>query len=394
MNRTWSRRSLCRSAVAGLGAAALGAGCRTTAPVPVPGPDDGAEPDPTRGYLGRVRDGVLAWLETVRWKPDGWGRWKYNAHMVRDCGLQSSAQAVGILDRLGALPPAVDPRRGEAVRFYQSCQDPKDGWFKDPRVTPEDRVGDRHSWEHIWAQMSSIACALRRLGSEPLHPMPKARFIDVFSIPPAAWHGQFDWKNPGLVGEEWARAVQGFWEALPVAERRPSHPAIRDTFESMEAAILDPETGMPTRGGCADPSVAMAGLFNLASAYRDVGRPLPYAERAVDTVLALQRPSGEFGGWSEMGLNGGALGLLRLLDRQVVGSHRHADIAAAGNRCAAALLASYRKPDGGFARDRDRCIAEHNSIRVSQPLPEGDTLGTETSLECLAYADAWNAPPT
>ena len=379
-----SRRAFCRSAAAGLGAWAL-AGCRAPA-----GSADAAGPDPTRGYLGQVRAGVLSWLESVRWKPDGWGRWKYNAHMVRDHGLQSSAQAVGILDRLGALPPPGDPRIGEAVRFYQSCQDPQDGWFKDPLVRPSDRVGDSPSWEHIWAQMSSIAGALRRLGAAPLRPMPKARFLDVFAIPPAAWHGQFDWTNPGRVGEEWARAVQGYWEALPAAERRPDHPAIRDAFESMEAALLDPETGMPTRGGCADPSVAMAGLFTIVHAHRDVGRPVPYAERAIDAVLALQRPNGEFGGWSETCLNGDALWLLRLLDRQVGGAHRHAEIAASGNRCASVLLAAYRKPDGGFARNRDRCLTEHNSIRVSKPYPEGDTLGTRTSLECLACADGWN----
>jgi hypothetical protein len=223
--------------------------------------------------------------------------------MIRDYGLQSSAQAVGILDRLAALPPAGDPRIAEAVRFYRSCQDPKDGWFKDPLVTPQDRIGDRHSWEHIWAQMSSIASALARLGAAPLHPLPRARFIDFFSVPPAAWHGQFDWTNPWLVGEEWACAVQGYWEALPEGERHPDHPAIRDAFESMEAAILDPETGLPTRGGCQDPSVSMAGLFKVVHAHRAVGRPVPYPGRAIDSVLALQRPNGEFGGWSEMCLN-------------------------------------------------------------------------------------------
>jgi len=102
MNRTLSRRLLCRSAVAGLGAAALGAGCRTTAPAPVPGLEDSAEPDPTRGHLGRARDGVLAWLETVRWKPDGWGRWKYNAHMARDYGLQMSLECLAYADAWNA----------------------------------------------------------------------------------------------------------------------------------------------------------------------------------------------------------------------------------------------------------------------------------------------------
>jgi hypothetical protein len=54
------------------------------------------------------------------------------------------------------------------------------------------------------------------------------------------------------------------------------------------------------------------------------------------------------------------------------------------------LLRDFLQADGGFARNGDRCLTEHDSLRVSEPHPEGDTLGTETGRACLATADAWN----
>ncbi len=81
----------------------------------------------TKDYVAEVRDGVLSWLESVRDGSDGWGRWKYCAHMVRPYGLQSSGLAVGVLHRLGALGTVPSAQREEAAAFLRSCQDPRDG---------------------------------------------------------------------------------------------------------------------------------------------------------------------------------------------------------------------------------------------------------------------------
>ncbi|NJO68881.1 MAG: hypothetical protein HC830_05975 [Bacteroidetes bacterium] len=57
----------------------------------------------TNGYVGKVKNGILDWLETIRFKKDGWGRWKYNSHMVRDYGLVPSCHGITIYNQLDAI---------------------------------------------------------------------------------------------------------------------------------------------------------------------------------------------------------------------------------------------------------------------------------------------------
>ena len=329
-------------------------------------------------------------MESVRCAGEGWGRWKYSAHMVRPWGLQSSAIAIGLLAAMGRLADVPAERRAEAVAFFQGCQDAADGYFKDPLVSEADRAGDAHSWEHIWLQMSGAARALRLLGAEPLYGEPRCGFVDAPAAGPAEWVDAFDWSDPWMAAERWSAVVMAQWR-LPAGERRADEPVTAAAFETLESSIINASTGMPTGGGCRQADTAMAGLFKLTGAYLTVGRPLPHPERAMDFVLALQRPSGEFGRGRDMCINWDAVHVLAVLARQLGGSHRGRAVAAAGNRLAEALLRDYRKSDGGFAFCGEHCLTVHNSIRVSGPLPESDVLGTSMSRRCLAQADEWNA---
>ncbi len=86
----------------------------------------------TGSAIARTRRGVLEWLEAIRYRDEGWGRWPYSAGMLRPYGLQSSAFAVRILDDLGVLAAVPAEQRAEAVRFFQSTQDPADGHLRIP----------------------------------------------------------------------------------------------------------------------------------------------------------------------------------------------------------------------------------------------------------------------
>lgn len=343
------------------------------------------------GYVEQVRPGVLGWLQSVRWPDEGWGRWKYNRHMARRYGLQSSAMAIQVLNQLGALASVSAEQKQEAVAFFRSTQDPKDGYFKDPLVTDADRVGKNpHSWEAIYGQWGSANNALKTLGGEPLYPLPEKSFADLRTINADTWTRSLDWTNPWRYGEDWSRAIEAFVRGLPANEPLAANPTLTATFEAFEQNILDPATGMPTEGGCADRSCAMAGLFKTMHAYLRVGRPVPHGSAAIDFTLGLQHDDGEFGYRRNMCINWDALWVLRELDKQLVGTHRHADIARAGNRLAACLLSEYRKNDNGFTFCGEHCWPVHHSIRISEPLPEGDIMGTFMSLNCLQYADEWN----
>ncbi|MCG3147365.1 MAG: hypothetical protein PCFJNLEI_00804 [Verrucomicrobiae bacterium] len=335
-------------------------------------------------YLSECRPGVQRWLDAVRAPNTGWGRWKYNAHMLRPYGLISSGIAILIHKQIGALADIPPAQRQEAIEFFQSTQDPQDGYFKDPLVRETDRVPDAiHSWEDIWGQMGVAARALAALGAAPLYPLPATSFADLRSPGIRAEVLRWNWANPWHVGERFYRAVAAF--------RGPAgDPLVENFFQIYETEIHDPATGMPLRRGCQDSSVAMAGLFKMMWAYEHVNRPVPAARAAVDFTLGLQHADGEFGFRNNMCINFDALWVLYRLDRQLGGAYRHADIVAAGNRLAELLMQTYRKADGGFAFTGTTCWTVHHSIRISEAYPEGDVVGTNMALDCLIYADEWN----
>jgi hypothetical protein len=343
------------------------------------------------GYIEQVRPGVLSWLESIRWPNEGWGRWKYNAHMVRNYGLISSSMAIHVLDLLGVLPQLDDRQRHEAVSFLQSTQNPTTGYFIDPLVGESDRVPNAmHSWEDIWGQMSAAGPALALLGAQPLYGLPQASFADLRSVDVADWVRSLGWENPWHVGERFHRAINAYVRSLGELPDSERDPVLATAFATYETEVHDPRSGTPRRRGCNDPSVAMAGLFKVMMAYHSVNRPVPNAREAIDSTLALQHADGEFGFRNNMCINWDALWVLRELDREIGGAYRHSAIVRAGNLAAQHLLARYRKPDGGFAFCGDHCWEVHHSIYISPPLPEGDMVGTIMSLRCLHYADEWN----
>ena len=341
--------------------------------------------------IASVRDDVLRWLESARWKGGAWGRWPYNVHMVRPYGLIPSANGILLLQQLDALAGISDQQRREAIEYFQSAQDPRDGFFKDPLVMEADRVPNAiHSWEDIWGQMGIASAALRTLGAEPSRPLPSSTFADLRAVNVTEWVRNLGWKNPWHVGERFGRAVQAYVRV----HGQGSDPVLDELFAAVEKYVLDPVTGYPLRGGCDNLPVAMAGLFKVMFGYLAAGRPVPNAEQAIDSTLALQRADGEFGEGRQMTINWDSLWVLRELNKQLRGGYRFADIRAAGNRHAELLLKVYRKPDGGFAFCGEHCWTVHHSIRIGEARPVSDTTGTGMCLRCLEYADEWNMGTT
>ncbi len=215
--------------------------------------------------------------------------------------------------------------------------------------------------------------------------------MDLNQVDGATYTRSFDWTNPWGHGESWTRGIQAYWAALPPERRNPLPAVLRQAIETFEREILDPDTGMPSRGmPQEDGPRAMAGLFKTMRAHLTVGRPVPYARQATDYALSLQRDDGEFGYARNMGTNWDALWVLRELDDQLRGAYRRADIVAAAGRLCDILLQIYRKKDGGFAFQGETCLTVHHSIRLMhEPRPVSDMLGTIMCLQCLAYYDEW-----
>jgi hypothetical protein len=336
-----------------------------------------------------IADGARSWLASVS-SPAGelTGRWKYNAHMLRDWGVEPSTSAIGVLLELGDIPKWSREERDRVVNEIRSWQEAETGLFKDPLISPEDRVAENHSWEHIWLHHTGCCVGvLKRLGAEPLHPLPQKAFVEVKGAENTDWVLELDWKNPWGAGEHFMRVLDAYRKRAGL-EGSASDEVVDAAFGRLESEIFDPESGLPDRLSERDPPTAMAGLFKLIFAYDLVERPLPRAERALDSVLGMQEERGGFG-QDNLCIHWDALLVVKRLNEQLEGAHRFDAVTAAGLRASEFLCDVHLRDDGGFSFHSDHCIAVHNSVRVSEPLLESDVIGTSMSLRCLRYAREW-----
>ena len=340
-------------------------------------------------YIDEVKSGVLNWLETVR-VDDGWGKWKLNAMQnPRPYDMMCSVDAISILKILGELDSVEQYKKDQAISFFQSCQDSSDGYFKDPTITPADYLGT-HKEEDIWAHNAVVEQALRSLGAVPLYKLPQKSFVDLDEIEPCEWILSQDWTNPWLSGERFHRVVSSYIRKKGGVVDPYNDVKLNRLFEAYEHYVHDPATGMPIKGGCKDPSYAMAGLFKAVRANFESGRRVLDMERAVDYVLALQHSDGEFGMRENMCINWDSLWILIEFDKRLgKEKYRHNDIYKAIDLTAEMLLNDYRKDDGGFAFHKKTCATLVHSVRASESYPISDTIGTSMCLTCLQYADEW-----
>jgi hypothetical protein len=343
--------------------------------------------------LEEVLPGALSWLASVH---AGGARYKYNLHMQRAWGVESSAMAASLKVRvIGAKPAA--PALAAWIAEIQGWQDAKTGLFLDPLISESDRVQNAtHSWEHIWNHHTGVCAeALHDLGAAPLHPLPETGFglgqVDQTPVDVARWVQGLGWENPWLVGEHFYRGI-----SLLVRRHGVASDLVASAFRTLEHDVLTETTGYPDRRNRMGVPSAMAGLFKVIFAYHLANRPLPRAQVAVDTTLALQTPDGGMG-MDNLCIHWDAAWVLKNLNAQLAGGYRSDDLRACGRRLADFLLRTHRKPDGGFSFYATHCVPAHNSIVVSKALPESDIMGTLMSCECLAYSREWDqgvATPT
>lgn len=334
------------------------------------------------GYLQKLEPAIFAWLESVRCRDEGWGRWKYSSVMVRPYGLIASiitARIYALYDRLGTLSASA---HGEWVSYLQGEQDAADGFFKDRLVGASERVAHaHHSWPDVWGQMNARD-ALQLLGTEPLYPLPEAPFVDLRRVTLRSELRSWNWERPWHVGERFQRSLEAYCDAGGDA----GDAVVTEAFAFVEEEIFSAVDGLPSGGGCRDQNQLCGGAFKLLVAYLKHGRRFPYAEPCLDALLAMQNERGDFAAGG-MCMNWDAAWMLWWLDRQLGQGHRHADVKAALLRLAGLLMGRYRKGDGAFSFCEDVCLGAHHSIFLGPTCPVSDMLGTLMALYSLAYAD-------
>ncbi len=127
--------------------------------------------------------------------------------MCRPYGLQCSGLAISILGWAGELDNISQEEKRQVVDFFLSCQDPNDGYFKDPLVDDTQWAEHRISWQEVWHQMSGVIVAVTTLSAKPRFPLPRERFADLESVDIRKWIHSLDWTNSWRVGTLWAWAI-------------------------------------------------------------------------------------------------------------------------------------------------------------------------------------------
>jgi len=255
--------------------------------------------------------------------------------------IESSAQALSVLERSGLLPLLDPGRRAAMAAFFRARQDPVSGLFldRDPAMR-EDQVMVARAMQY---SLRSLAL----LGSGPAHPLPPPEAAPSFMASPGsyvAWLRGVDLRNAWR-GCDLMMSANHYLERLGPAERERFVGAARACFEEMQ----EPASGL---WGGGPPYVRLSGAFKMGMFYSRFELPLPRPGALYRSLLGCLRSEEA----QDLCWVRNPVDLLASL-RGLVAAPRGELAEALG--ITARNLARFLRPDGGFSRE----------LRGSPPAP-------------------------
>ncbi|WP_433938977.1 hypothetical protein [Paenibacillus lautus] len=229
----------------------------------------------------RLFEGFFEWLEG---QYDAASGGFYYARSSRDSeafvpDIESTAQALGIIERCGLLQRLSDGIKAGLVRFFQSKQDPATGYFydADPNMRTDDVMVGR--------ALGYSVGALRKLGAAPLHPLPGNRHMaPAYCRSPEEYA---EWLRSISLVNSW-RGCDRLCNSAPYLSQMPQderEPFLREAL-SYFASLQDPATGLWGEG---TPYVRISGTFKLLTFYNRFQAPLPRISEIYHSLMrALQ----------------------------------------------------------------------------------------------------------
>ena len=308
------------------------------------------------------RKNILAFIGHHRISGDGAGRYRYSV-MTDTPTLYSSTYAAMTRSLLDDLKEIGDGDRTEWVGYLNGHQD-DDGLFRDPVIFNQ---GCWYKDDPLWCGRPHLTChviiALTCLGAAAAKPF---RWLDQWREPDALirWLEERDWgARVSWTGNEIMNVGTLLQYSRDFHNDTRAGKAVAVLLEWMASHHINPETGVWGAVDVRDPvwrSHAVMAAYHLWPLFFYDKVPVPYVERAVDTVLATQNQFGGFG----CGVHNGAepskssacedidsidplCRMSRLTD------YRRADIRAALTKAADWVLTN-QMPDGGFVFIKDR----------------------------------------
>ncbi|WP_202914619.1 hypothetical protein [Paenibacillus antri] len=261
----------------------------------------------------------------------------YYARSSRESGrfspdIESTAQALNIIERCGLLERLEDRMREGMIRFFRSRQDPGTGWFYDD--DPNMRLDD----VMVGRALGYSLHGLGKLGAEPLYSQPaESGATPAYMASPASFG---DWLRSISLANSWRGCDKlshcGAHLAALAPERR--EPYVSEAFDYLNG-IQDPVTGFWGEGA---PYVRLSGTFKLHLFYRRFGVPMPRQDRIYRSILDALRTETAF----DMCYIRNPISLLSSM-RPDIPEDEMTEIA----ETTLANMAKLKRDDGGFSRE-------------------------------------------
>ncbi len=297
--------------------------------------------------------GLRAFMAARRCPGAGEGRYTYSAS-CRQPTLYSSCYAAMARHLVNDAFSAQE--RTAWIAYLNSHQD-DDGLYRDPVIFDQ----GWYAGDPLWCGRPHLTChaitALACLGGVAEKPF---RWLDPWRDPDALlrWLASRDWgERIAWTGNEIMHVGVLLQYARDVHHDARAGAAVAALLEWLSAHHVNATTGVWGDVDVHDPlwrSHAVQAAYHWWPLFCYDGVPLPYLERAIDTVLATQNPRGGFG-WGVHNADDPFTSsacedmdsidpLCRMMQRT---EYRRADIAMALSDAADWVL-SNQMPDGGF----------------------------------------------
>jgi len=277
--------------------------------------------------LDAIREEVRRWYEKLAAPGRPYGAYRLRVASPPD--LYASCDIAWIRWMMNDLNLTDDQRR-EWIGFIQDQQIPADGSY-------------RHITGHCKAHAFCHATgALNMLGGRHRY---RPKFLDAYlpaeRVP--EWLGAIDWVN------QWGGSHDIWGAGVPLTATPSTPQAWKDSVFSWLRSEVDPATGFWRKGVKARSELEyLGGAFHIWPLYAVAGRPIPYPERVVDSVLKLARADGSFDGGFGYGNMDGVWILEYMLRRT---EYRRDEILHVLERNLHGLMALYSTDRRRFLRD-------------------------------------------
>jgi hypothetical protein len=231
--------------------------------------------------LDNLFEGYFEWLEG-QYDPKSGGFFyaqssKSSGKFIPD--IESTSQAINILERCEFLPKWDPAFKTKATQFYQGKQDPATGYFYDE--DPNMRLDEVMVGRAIAYSVNS----LRKLGAQPLYPLPSQQHAaPAYMKSPQAYA---EWLRSISLANSW-RGCDRLCNSAPYIgqlEGAEQEAFLKEAFSYFDS-IQDKESGLWGEGS---RYVQISGSFKLHTFYNRFQVKLPRAAELYQSLLYTLR---------------------------------------------------------------------------------------------------------